>query len=813
MTARLPLWLLFLLLSQPLWCFAQGRVYKAQIQPHWFGGQRYFWYRNELPDKTREFILVDAQKGVRRPAFDHQKLARALGLPRADRLPLKALQFDLEKQTLTFSIENQHRRWSLTSQTLEKLAKRSAKPADDHDGLPPLSERRRSGGNGSETTITFVNRTKKNVRVFWLDQEGEHTLYHELKPGEEKSQHTFANHAWEILDQNDHLLAAFLATEDAARAVITDDLTPPKQPQPRSAPSRPDRRSPDKKWRAFVRDHQLFIRSEESGEEIQLSRDGRENARYVEHLLWWSPDSQNLVAARVTPGDQRPTYWIESSPKNQGRAKLHSRNYALPGDKMDSHHWRIFNIAERKQHNPQVDPIDFGRAQLRWRDDDRFIYEQTDRGHQRFRILEIDSRTGESRTLLEETSKTFIWSAHGPHIRQVTYFENSDEALYVSERDGWRHLYWVDLEKGGIARQITKGPWVVRKIDHIDSQKKQIWFRGGGFYPDQNPYSIHFFRVNFDGSELTPLTSGDGDQRIQYSPDRRHLIASYSRVDQPPRHELRRVSDGKKLCDLEQADVSELRQNGWAPPEAFSAKGRDGKTDIWGIICKPKDFDPRKKYPVLEAIYAGPHDSHAPKSFSPSRRYQDLTELGFIVVKLDGMGTANRSKAFHDVCWKNLKDAGFPDRIAWMKAAAKDRPYMDLERVGIYGTSAGGQNAAAAVLFHPQFYKAAFAACGCHDNRMDKASWNEQWMGFPVGPHYAKNSNIENAHRLEGKLFLLVGELDKNVPPESTLRFVDALIKADKDFEMLVMPGAGHTNGGAYGRKRMHDFFVRHLQP
>ena len=279
----------------------------------------------------------------------------------------------------------------------------------------------------------------------------------------------------------------------------------------------------------------------------------------------------------------------------------------------------------------------------------------------------------------------------------------------------------------------------------------------------------------------------------------------------PPQTELRRVSDGKLVCKLEQADISELIEQGWKAPEVFVAKGRDGTTDIWGIICRPADLDPTKKYPILEDIYAGPQDSFTPKSFSTSNRYSAYNNLGFIVVKLDGMGTANRSKAFHDVCWHNLKDGGFLDRIPWIKAAAAKYPYMDIDRVGVYGTSAGGQNAAGAVLFHPEFYKVAVANCGCHDNRMDKSSWNEQWMGYPVGPQYSECSNIDNAWRLQGRLFLIVGEMDTNVPPESTMRFVDALIKADKDFDMLVVPGADHGAASPVTTRKTQDFFIRYL--
>jgi dipeptidyl aminopeptidase/acylaminoacyl peptidase len=272
--------------------------------------------------------------------------------------------------------------------------------------------------------------------------------------------------------------------------------------------------------------------------------------------------------------------------------------------------------------------------------------------------------------------------------------------------------------------------------------------------------------------------------------------------------------DGRLLVQLEEADWSELLAAGWQVPERFVAKGRDGETDIYGVIIRPSHFEPGKKYPVIEQIYAGPQGAFVPKGFSLQLGDVQLAELGFIVVRIDGMGTSHRSKAFHDVCWKNLADAGFPDRRLWLEAAAKQHPELDLSRVGIVGGSAGGQNALGALLFHGDFYHAAVADCGCHDNRMDKVWWNELWMGWPIGEHYAEQSNVTQAHRLEGKLMLIVGELDNNVDPASTLQVVDALIKADKDFELLLIPGAGHGAGGSpYGRRRTWDFFVRHLKP
>src|SRR5690554_4258565 len=265
--------------------------------------------------------------------------------------------------------------------------------------------------------------------------------------------------------------------------------------------------------------------------------------------------------------------------------------------------------------------------------------------------------------------------------------------------------------------------------------------------------------------------------------------------------------------ELEEADISNLLATGWQMPEVFAAKGRDGTTDIWGMILRPSNFDPNKSYPVIEYIYAGPHDSFVPKNFMAESRIGlfELVELGFIVVQIDGMGTSNRSKAFHDVIYQNLKDSGFPDRILWMKAAAQKYPYMDLDRVGIFGSSAGGQSSAGALLHHPDFYKVAVSSSGCHDNRMDKIWWNEQFMGFPIGEHYAESSNITHAHKLEGKLLLILGEMDDNVDPASTLQLVNAIIKANKYVDLLFIPGMGHSMGGEYGEHRRRDFFVKHL--
>jgi dipeptidyl aminopeptidase/acylaminoacyl peptidase len=727
-------------------------VYKAEVTPHWFAGNSRFWYRNDLRGGGREFILVDAEKCTRGFAFDHEKLAAALSKAAGTMYQADRLPFD----SIEFTEDGKAIHF-------------------------------RAGGVNWKCDLSSYECTRSQTGALLPE------------PAEP---------------------VADAVAQEAERvrleSVWPDGLSPDaearEQPVAFQPRLRDTDRSPDGKWTAFVKDSNVWLRSAD-GTETQLSKDGKDGNSYGG--LSWSPDSRALAAFRIEPGERKEVYLIESSPRGGGRAKLQTRAYALPGDKFTAYELALFDPENQKQLKPEVERVDFGTPRLRWqRDSHVFTYQKTDRGHQRFRLIEVDALTGKARNLIDEKTRTFIWTAHTENLNlsAVTWLEKTPEIIYISEKDGWRHLYLADAKDGKIKNPITKGEYVVRGIDRIDEGARQVWFRASGRNEGQDPYLIHCYRVNFDGTDLVALTEGNGNHSIRYSPDRKFLIDTYSRIDLPPVNELRQVSDGKLVCKLEEADISELKASGWEPPEVFVAKGRDGKTDIWGIVCRPRNLDPNKKYPVIESIYAGPHGSHVPKTFSTFRRFASLTELGFIVVQCDGMGTANRSKAFHDICWQNLADAGFPDRVLWHQALAKKYPYYDISRVGIYGTSAGGQNAMGAVLFHGDFYKAAVASCGCHDNRMDKASWNEQWMGYPVGPQYAASSNVDNAHRLKGKLLLMVGELDDNVPPESTFRVVDALIKAGKDFDLLVLPGQKHTSGGQYGQRRLQDFFVRHLQ-
>ena len=578
--------------------------------------------------------------------------------------------------------------------------------------------------------------------------------------------------------------------------------------------AREPKASPDGKWEAFIKNSNAYLRpkgSTAAKDEVVLSWDGSEGNAYVTRSLSWSPDSKKLAAYRVQPGYHRVVQYVQSSPADQLQPKAFTVDYQKPGDALDIERPVIFNVETRAR--VDIDPVLFPNAfelsdLVWWKDSRAVTFEYNQRGHQAYRVIEVDPATGKARALVNEESKTFFCYS-GKKYR----FDAADgkEIIWMSERDGWNHLYLYDGLTAKVKNPITSGPWVVRGVDKVDEDKRRVWFRASGMTAGQDPYFVHAYRVNFDGTGLTALNDDAFNHTVAYSTDMTLMIDTFSRVDQPPVCVLRRASDGTVLKEVEKADIKDLLKAGWRAPEVFTAKGRDGRTDIWGIIVRPMNFDKSRKYPVIENIYAGPQDSFVPKSFMAASGMMSLAELGFIVVQIDGMGTSNRSKAFHDVCWKNLADAGFPDRILWHKAAAAKYPSYDLGRVGLYGTSAGGQSALGGLLFHPEFYKAAVASCGCHDNRMDKIWWNEQWMGWPLGPEYAASSNVDNAAKLQGKLLLYVGELDSNVDPSSTMQVVNALIKANKDFEILVFPGENHTSGGVYGERKRCDFFVRNL--
>jgi dipeptidyl-peptidase-4 len=792
-----------------------NKVFKDRVTVHWMKDNKRFWYRNDLPQNKREFIFVDIEKGIRQRAFDHERLAESLAKVtnqeiQAEKLGIDRLTFDETGSSLTFSYNNSWWKCDLSSYKIETT------PGDEQatSSLEPLRRPRSSRQTGKETSITFINRTDKDIDIYWIDSERQRKHYATVAAGDQHRQHTFAGHVWLVTDKDGETLLAFMAAEEAGDAIIDEETIREaadrrQQSEPRSTRSRAQ--SPDGKWSASIKDYNLYVRNLETDEETALTEDGKEEDAYSDQFHW-SPDSTKLLVLRTLKGDDRKVYLIESSPDDQLQPKLHNYSYLKPGDRIPIDKPHLFHISD-KRHIPIPDelfPNPWSISEIRWSpDSSRFTFLYNQRGHQVLRIISVDAETGQPRPIIDEQSETFIDYAGKQYSH---YLDDTNEIIWMSERDGWNHLYLYDTETGNVKNQITKGPWVVRQVESVDEEKRQIWFQAGGIRPEQDPYYEHFCRINFDGTGLVVLTRSNGTHDITFSPDRRFFLDRWSRVDQPPVTELRSTEDGNLIFELERADWSLLLATGWQPPERFVAKGRDGKTDIYGIIIRPSNFDPGNKYPVIEKIYAGPQGAFVPKSFGLQTRERQIAELGFIIVQIDGMGTSYRSKAFHNVCWKNLGDSGFPDRIPWMKAAAAKYPYMDLTRVGIYGGSAGGQSALRALLAYGEFYKVGVADCGCHDNRMDKIWWNELWMGWPIGPHYEEQSNVTQAHKLQGKLLLTVAELDRNVDPASTMQVVNALIKADKDFDMLIVPGRGHGVGETpYASRRRMDFFVRHL--
>ena len=566
--------------------------------------------------------------------------------------------------------------------------------------------------------------------------------------------------------------------------------------------------SPDKLMEAYISEGNLFVKNIKSGKAKRLSIDGAFNSYYSSDIQW-SPDSKKIVTTKYMPVDIRQVTLIQSTPDFQFQPYVYSIDYVKPGDALPFNYPVLFNLENGTQTNIEFDEPtrQYSLDEIEWKSDsESFTFHYNQRGHQQYIVYRVDVKDGKADKLINETADTFIRYSEDYY----KLLDSRNEVLWISERDGWRHLYQIDYNTGEIKRQLSKGEWFVKSVADVNEKEGFVILAVKGITKGIDPYLTEYYRVDLNTGDMICLTPEEGNHVAQISKDDKYLIDTWSKVDQAPQTVLRSTKDGKIIMNISKTDISKMLKEGYVLPEPFMAKGRDGETDIWGIIIRPKNFDKNKKYPVIEYIYAGPHNSFVPKSFGVTR-YANLTELGFIVVQVDGMGTFNRSRKFHDVAWRNLKDAGFPDRIGWIKQAADKYPEMDLDKVGVYGFSAGGQSTALALLLHGDFYKVGYAAVGCYDNRMDKIWWNEQWMGYPIGKWYEESSAITYVDNLEGKLMIAHGEFDDNVDPSSTFQFVDALIKANKEFEFVMLTDVRHTEGGVYGERKRRDFFVKNL--
>ncbi len=674
--------------------------------------------------------------------------------------------------------------------------------------LPPLGSWSKSGGQQIPVMLTFKNTFDRPVRIFWVQHDGKLKNYGSIPAGKHRSFSTFDGHQWVVDFSPDKLTGIFSASAWDCTATIGTNSQQRAMEGFRKALKIAKHNKDKLKTDLFRRDNNVWLRSTE--QDYPVTTDGHQDDPFL-NRFHYSPNGKYAIGFQETRVTGRQIPLLTSAPHDQLQPTIKWIDYAKAGDTISQRRPRLFNLIEQRT-LPCDDStfLDSWNVRfLRWSPDSARAYVLfNQRGHQQLALRSIDARTGHLRDIVNETSETFIDYSQKTMIR---WLYQSNELVWASERDGWNHLYRFDAVTGNQINQITKGEWVVRRIEHVDEDRGVIWFAAMGIHPDQDPYHVHLARVNLDGTGLIVLTDGDGTHQWEFNEDRSLFVDRWSRVDLPERAQLREAKDGTVVADLFTQDISKLKRQDFALPIRFASVGRDNKTMIYGTLIRPSNFNPEKPYPVIEHIYAGPHDFHVRKQFGGHISQRRLAELGFVVAQIDGMGTNWRSKKFHDVCWKNLSDAGLPDRIAWLKAAAKQHPWIDLSRVGIYGGSAGGQNALAAMLHHGEFYKAAASDCGCHDNRMDKIWWNEAWMG-KIGPHYKHNSNVTHASKLRGNLFLTVGELDTNVDPASTLQVVDALIQNKKDFEFIFVPNGNHGVGESdYLFRRRQDFFVRTL--
>ncbi len=723
-------------------------VLRASVRPNWLKGDR-FWYRNALENEGSEFIQVDPKKKSRGPAFDHAKIAAALSKAAGKTFDAGHLPF----MGFEFSADGKAITFSAEGKKWScDLKGKDCRQIDGGEAAPP--DKRRGEGR---------------------------------RPG--------GNEFLEVV-------------------------------------------SPDKLWAVFIRDHNLWVREVATKTEKQLTTDGikdygyaTDNAGWIRSdrpVVSWSPDSKKIATFRQDQREVGEMYLVETK---VGHPVLQAWKYPLPGDKVVSMIERVvihldgprlvrLKMAPDQHRSTFTDDIktwDGGMEDVQWSPDGkRLAFVSTSRDHKHEVVRLADPETGEVRDVFEEKAATYFES--GSDHANWRFLGASNEIIWYSERDNWAHFYLYDLETGRLKNQITTGEWPVLQLLRVDEKSRRITFLAGGREKGRDPYFRHLYSIGFDGGGIRLLTPEDADHEISLSPSGLYFIDSYSKPDVPQVSGLR-SADGKLLLSLEKTDISRLLATGWKPPLPFTVKARDGVTDLYGLMFRPTSFDPGKRYPIINNIYPGPQSgSVMSRSFLPAHGdAQALAELGFIVVQIDGMGNPGRSKAFHDAYYGNMGDNTLPDQVAGMKELAQRYPWIDIDKAGIYGHSGGGYAACDAMFRYPDFFKVGVSQAGNHDNRGYEDDWGEKWQGLLVAnedgtSNYDSQANQNFAKNLKGKLLLAHGTMDGNVPPYNTLLVVNELIKANKDFDLILFPNRGHGFGNEpYMVRRRWDYFVRHL--
>jgi len=597
--------------------------------------------------------------------------------------------------------------------------------------------------------------------------------------------------------------------------------------------------SPDKKRTAFIRDFNLWVRDLATGKETQLTTDGvkdfgyaTDNAGWIHSdrpVLVWSPDSKKIATFQQDQRGVGEMYLVETK---VGHPTLQAWKYPLPGDAVVTTIQRVIieldgprvirlNLPADQHRSTLCDDLKCRGSEwedVEWSpDNSQLAFVSTSRDHKQATLRIADAASGAVRDVLEEKAVTHFESGQG----RVNwhYLPATKEVIWFSERDNWGHLYLYDSASGKLKGQITTGEWAVTQLLRVDEKNRLLYFLGLGREKGRNPYFSHLYRVGFDGQNLTLLTPEDGNHVITLSPSGRYFVDSYSQPDVPATAVVR-DAEGKLIKTIEKADISRLVAAGWKPPVPITVKARDGETDLYGLMFKPTNLDPNKKYPIVNHIYPGPQGGSVGSwSFAAARGdTQALAELGFIVVEIEGMGNPLRSKKFHDAYFANMGDNTLPDQVSGMKQLAARYPWIDIDRVGVYGHSGGGFATAGAMFRYPDFFKVGISESGNHDNREYEDDWGERYQGLlerkaDGTSNYDEQANQSIAKNLKGHLLLAHGTMDDNVPPNNTLLVVDALIKANKDFDLLMLPNQRHGYGTAsnYMTRRRWDYFVRYL--
>src|SRR5215469_1158319 len=708
-----------------------------------------FWYRSTSPDGS-EFIIVDAATGQAKSAFDHAALASALSTATGAHFDAR----HLPTRVLGFS----------------------------EDGA----------------TISFAIRGKR-----W-----------------ECDLHTYE-----------------CTAKEAIGAV---GLAPPSESlAAQAAAARNESLSPDGKNAVFIRDYNLWVRDVAGGKETQLTTDGVKDFGYATDnagwthsdrpIVLWSPDSRKIATYQQDQRGDGEMYLVHTQ---VGHPTLEEWKYPLPGDPvvttilrvvidLDGPRFVRFQMPPDQHRSTLCDDVACRAgdwSDVQWSPDSTHVaFVSTSRDHKHEQLRVADAATGEIRDVLHEDVSTFYESGNGGV--DWRYLPASNEVIWFSERDNWGQLYLYDLQSGQLKNQITTGEGNVTQVLRVDEKNRLIYFLAVGKEKGRDPYFIHFYRIGFDGSGLKLLTPENANHEVTISHSGKYFVDSYSTPDTPPVTVLRDAS-GKLMATVQKANISRLLATGWKPPVPFTVKARDGVTDLYGLMFKPTDLDPNKKYPIINHIYPGPQTgSVGSRSFSAARGdCQSLAELGFVVVEIDGMGTPWRSKKFHEAYYGDMGDNTLPDQVAGMKQLAQRYPWIDIDRAGIYGHSGGGFATADAMFRYPDFFKVGISESGNHDNREYEDDWGEKWQGLlqkttDGATNYDNQANENIAKNLKGHLLLAHGTMDDNVPPYNTLLVVSALIKANKDFDLILFPNRAHGYGPdtGYMTRRRWDYFVRYL--